>query len=129
MACAPPERLVDVRTCCISDASVGFAAGGASAQLEFCPWRPGRCGSHMPQQLAPALCHVRIARVSTRRLLYREGVRVCHVPDVRLALTGSYNSTVATLSQSASKQSTNEAPPPPPPPPTLPASSFWATRK
>ena len=45
-----------------------------------------------------------------------------HVPDVRLALTGEYDNTVSRLSQSASKQSTNEArfrkdsPPPPRPP-------------
>jgi hypothetical protein len=42
------------------------------------------------------------------RLLHREGVRVCHVPDVALALNGSYNSTVGMLAAKAARQSTNE---------------------
>lgn len=42
------------------------------------------------------------------RLLHREGVRVCHVPDVALALNGTYNSTVSMLTAKAARQSTNE---------------------
>ena len=38
------------------------------------------------------------------RLLHRENVRVCHVPDVALATTGAYNSTVQALSAKASRQ-------------------------
>ena len=50
-------------------------------------------------------------RVCPCRLLNREGVRVCHVPDVALALTGTYNSTISMLTAKATRQSTNEVRP------------------
>lgn len=42
------------------------------------------------------------------RMMHREGLRVCYVPDVANAAHGKYNSTAAALKSLGARQSTNQ---------------------
>ena len=42
------------------------------------------------------------------RMMHREGLRICYVPDVADAASGHYNSTAAALRALGGRQSTNE---------------------
>ncbi len=75
------------------------ACGYLSQVLTGCP-RSAKCRGTVNR--------LRVLTDIPRRLLHREGVRVCHVPNVALA---SYNSTVSMLTAKAAKQSTNEVRP------------------